>query len=159
MPLLDISDHAFVALAPPDVRAREDGPCALSGWVPGLRLQPVLDRGAEGTLWRAAAVDPVGARWTGTAEVWLQAWHDGTVVHVHLRLDPAERGVGPDREHDLGHTLGNVVTGRAATRWRESFRDRWRTVFLAWRRRVDAHRPPGAAAGRPGAGTGQTAAS
>jgi hypothetical protein len=146
VPQLDISDHAFVALPPVDVGRSGDGPCALSAWVPGLGLEPVLDRGEEGVLWRAVARDPAGVPWSGTAEVWLEPWHDGTVVHVYVRLDPA--GDAP------GH-----VRGPALDRWRESLRDRWRWLFLAWRRRVDAGRAPGAAARRTVPVNVQTAAS
>lgn len=145
MPLLDISDHAFVALAPSAVRARADGPCALQSWIPGLALRQVLDRASEGIIWRAEARDPAGVHWVGTAEVWLEPWHDGTVVHVYVRLDPDD-GVAVD-----GRVDGDVP------RWREALRDRWRARFLAWRREVDVDRPPGIAAGRDVAPNGQTA--
>ncbi|MGF1661113.1 MAG: polyketide cyclase / dehydrase and lipid transport [Kineosporiaceae bacterium] len=130
MPVLDISDQAFVAVPPGPVRARRDGPCDLARWVPGLGLDLVVDRGEQGLLWRAAARDLDGRRWAGTAEVWLEGWHDGTVVHLYVRLDPA-----PGDRGEPG--------GRAVARWREALRDRWRAGFLAWRHSVDGRRGAG----------------
>jgi hypothetical protein len=129
VPVLDISDHAFVAVAPAAVRHRPAGPCGLAAWVPGLGLDLVVDRGDEGLLWRAAAVDGGRRHWVGTAEVWLERWHDGTVVHLYVRLDPQDAWA--------------VVDPRAVSRWREALRDRWRAAFLAWRRTVDGRRRAG----------------
>ncbi|MGF1646007.1 MAG: polyketide cyclase / dehydrase and lipid transport [Kineosporiaceae bacterium] len=131
MPVLDITDQAFVACAPAVVRSRPDGPCGLGGWVPGLGLDMVVDRGDEGVLWRAAALDPGGGRWAGTAEVWLQPWHDGTVVHLYVRLDPA------------GGPAARSPDARVVARWREALRDRWRAMFLTWRHDVDGRRRAG----------------
>jgi hypothetical protein len=139
VPVLDVNDQAFVARPPAAVRSDPDGPCGPARWVPGLGLAVVVDRGEEGLLWRAAARDPGGRGWAGTAEVWLEAWHDGTVVHLYVRLDPA-----PDLRPGLRPDLGPDPPGaRAVARWREALRDRWRAAFLAWRRDVDGWRRAG----------------
>jgi hypothetical protein len=128
VPVLDISDQAFVARSPAAVRSCSQGPCGLAGWVPGIGLDVVVDRQDQGVLWRAVARDPAGRRWAGTAEVWLEPWHDGTVVHLYVRLDPAE---------------GEPPGARATARWREALRDRWRAAFLSWRHDVDGRRRAG----------------
>ncbi|MGI8614153.1 MAG: hypothetical protein ACR2KL_09490 [Nocardioidaceae bacterium] len=88
MPFLHIVDETFVVASAAVVRTRW---CRESEWtrvLPGLRLECYEDRGALGKRWRMAG------RLSGTAEVWLQQFADGVLVHVYLR---AQRPVGRDR--------------------------------------------------------------
>lgn len=85
--LLDIIDEIFVVADPGEVRAATCDTTRWSSWFPGASFTSYDDRG------------PLGERWTvagalaGTAEVWLEAHGDGTIVHAYLRADPddAER--------------------------------------------------------------------
>ncbi len=141
MPVLDVFDESLVRVARSYAGTAVGGPCELASWVPGLRLDLVLDRGVEGRVWRARALTARRSRtgirtglgigigtvaWQGTAEVWLEAWHDSTIVHSYVRLDPVTAAGDPvavaPREVDRLHAL--LVD-----------RIRWRTQ--QWRRAVE----------------------
>ncbi|MFI7589466.1 polyketide cyclase / dehydrase and lipid transport [Spongisporangium articulatum] len=110
-------DEAFIAL-PPALLAPRIVAGAGGCW-PDLEFTVTRDRGAKGCQWSVAG----GAR--GTAEVWLEPWQDGTVVHLYLRLraTPGRRGrVRPDAE----------AREHAWTRWLLKIKDE-----------VDADRPVG----------------
>jgi len=130
VPVLDIADQCAVAASPVAVALDPCGPCHLQLWVPGLALTPVLDRGREGRLWRARATTR-SVQWRGTAEVWLQSWHDSTIVHLYVRLDP------------VGAT---AVDPRSVRRWRDGLVDHWKDRFARWRDSSEAGREPGTAA-------------
>ena len=57
-------------------------------WWPDLRLTTTRDRGRKGRQW---AVEGALA---GTAEIWLEPWWDGVILHYYLRADPAGRPRG-----------------------------------------------------------------
>ncbi|MGH3745701.1 MAG: hypothetical protein ACRDTP_12645, partial [Mycobacteriales bacterium] len=57
-----------------------------SGWWPDLELTVFQDRGLDGQRWT------VTGALVGTAEIWLQPFADGTVLHVFLRCDVTRRG-------------------------------------------------------------------
>jgi hypothetical protein len=139
MPLLDVADQSLVALPRVLVAADPRGPCRLGRWVPGLALQGVLDRGAEGRLWRARA-NLAGREWAGTAEVWLEPWHDATVVHLYVRLDPLPGAGTP------------AVQARTVDRLRNGLVDRWKHRLQTWRDEVEAARAPGSDALKMSAG-------
>ncbi|MGH3713082.1 MAG: hypothetical protein ACRDT4_06410 [Micromonosporaceae bacterium] len=83
MPQIDLVEDTFIAAPPAQVRAR----VATLGFArqlwPDLGLRVTQDRGRKGLRYA------VSGDFTGTAEVWLQEWADGVVVHVYLRVDPA----------------------------------------------------------------------
>ena len=135
VPLLDVSDQSLVATAPDAVAGDPWGPCRVDLWLPGLGVAEVLDRGREGRLWRAWAVT-AEVRWRGTAEVYLEPWHDSTVVHLYVRLDP----VGS------AGTAAVAVDGRQVDRWRAQLVARWRHHAWQWRDMRTAGRQPGTAA-------------
>lgn len=83
MSLLEVIDETFVVATPTQLRGRLCDERMWAGWFPDLRLSCRKDRGSDGKRW-----DVSGAL-RGTAEVWLEAFADGTVVHAFLRLDPA----------------------------------------------------------------------
>ncbi|HEX6073905.1 MAG TPA: polyketide cyclase / dehydrase and lipid transport [Micromonosporaceae bacterium] len=86
MPAIDLVEETFVAAHPALVRARVATPEFLRELWPDLRLRVSEDRGREGLRFVVA-----GAL-TGTAEVWLEEWADGVIVHLYLRADPAGWG-------------------------------------------------------------------
>ncbi len=82
MPTVDIIDEIFIVAAPGAARSRLCDPALWGGWFPELRLTPYDDRGLLGVRWR------VSGALTGTAEVWLEEFGDGVIVHVYVRAEP-----------------------------------------------------------------------
>jgi aminoglycoside phosphotransferase len=82
VPLVDIADDSYIVAAPSEVAARLRGSGFWRSCWPGVVLTSYHDRGAEGMRWYAT-----GAM-VGTAELWLEPFRDGTLVHVFLRADP-----------------------------------------------------------------------
>jgi hypothetical protein len=82
-----VADDTFVAAAPEVVAAAVHDPARWRRWWPDLEVTSTRDRGVKGHQWL------VGGPLQGTAEIWLEPWRDGTVLHLFLRLDFArERG-------------------------------------------------------------------
>jgi hypothetical protein len=90
VPEVDLADDTFVVAPAEELAARLAGPAFWRTCWPAIELSPYHDRGAEGMRWYA------GGALAGTAELWLEPYRDGTVVHVFLRADPA-RGTPPPR--------------------------------------------------------------
>jgi hypothetical protein len=89
---LELSDQAFVVAAAGVVAGVVADPRRWREWWPDLDLELSRDRGVKGCQW------VLTGRVTGTAEIYLEPWHDGTVVHLFLRLDvPAAQARHPDR--------------------------------------------------------------
>ncbi|GAB3596754.1 hypothetical protein GCM10027446_23980 [Angustibacter peucedani] len=92
MALIDLVDDTFVAADPAAVAAVVADERRWARWWPDLALTTTRDRGPKGRQWR------VDGALVGTAEVWLEPWGDGVLVHCFLRLDPAPApapGEGP----------------------------------------------------------------
>ncbi len=94
VPLIDLVDDTFVVVPPSRVAEVVADPLRWREWWPDLHLTCTRDRGVKGQQWR------VEGPLVGTAEVWLEPWRDGVLVHFYLRCDPAPAtgGVRPDRE-------------------------------------------------------------
>jgi hypothetical protein len=85
-PVVDLVDDTFVACDPATVAAVVADPRRWSAWWPDLRLTTTRDRGPKGRQWavRGALV--------GTAEIWLEPWWDGVLLHFYLRADLPRAG-------------------------------------------------------------------
>jgi hypothetical protein len=77
-----IGDDTFIAARPQAVADAVADPDRWRVWWPDLALEVSRDRGLKGHQWLVT-----GAA-TGTAEIWLEPWQDGTVLHLIQRLDP-----------------------------------------------------------------------
>jgi hypothetical protein len=105
-----IGDDTFVAASPGTVAAAVRDPARWGQWWPDLTLTVTRDRGVKGCQWVVAGT------FTGTAEIWLEPWHDGTILHLIQRLDPA----GPK-------------TPRSARAQEKA----WTSRVLAWKRHAN----------------------
>ena len=112
-------DETFVAAAPAVLAPLLADPAAHRACWPDLEFAVSRDRGEKGCQWTVT-----GAA-TGTAEVWLEPWHDGTIVHLYLRLRAAADRRGRVRPTGTQREL-------AWKRWITSGKDR-----------LDADRAPG----------------
>ena len=88
-----IADDTFVAAGPQRVARAVADPGRWREWWPDLVLEVSRDRGVKGCQWLVT-----GAA-TGTAEIWLEPWHDGTVLHLIQRLEPARAPRSPAAAH------------------------------------------------------------
>lgn len=91
---LELSDQTFVAVDPAAVAAVVGDPRRWPQWWPDLELEVTRDRGGKGRQW--VLTGTIG----GTAEIYLEPWHDGTVVHLFLRLDLSAGSTDAGRERE-----------------------------------------------------------
>jgi len=84
-----IGDDTFVAAPAEVVAAAIAEPGRWQAWWSDLTLQVSRDRGVKGHQWM------VTGAYTGTAEIWLEPWHDGTILHLIQRLDPVPPSRAP----------------------------------------------------------------
>lgn len=77
-----------------------------------------MDRGLEGIRWT------VTGALVGSAEIWLEAFSDGVIVHYYLRADPTIPGsrtesrdftASPRAQRELA-----TMRARHATRWKQT---------------------------------------
>lgn len=106
-----VSDDTFVATAPQLVAAVVADEARWPLWWPDLSLRTLRDRGPKGRQWVLSGTPG------GTAEIYLEPWADGTLVHLFLRLEVP--------------LTGRAAPGRTAGRERER-------RALAWKRSVTA---------------------
>ena len=90
-PLVDLVDETLVVAAPGRLAERFANPALWREWWPDLRLTVVADRGLEGIRWT------VDGALCGSAEIWLELWHDGLIVHWFLRAGLPFRRSGGNR--------------------------------------------------------------
>lgn len=96
---LELSDQTFIAVDRPSVAAVVGDPQRWADWWPDLELQVLRDRGDKGRQWVCTGLV------AGTAEIYLEQWHDGTLLHLFLRLElpaAARSAVGRGRDR-AGH--------------------------------------------------------
>ncbi|HEX7355421.1 MAG TPA: polyketide cyclase / dehydrase and lipid transport [Mycobacteriales bacterium] len=128
MPTIDLIDETFVVAAPDVVAAAVHDTARTRAWWPDLELTVFQDRAADGLRWT------VTGALVGTAEIWLQPFGDGTVVHVFLRCEVTRRGSATEVAQ---------VSRRRADRLR---RDRaWQIKGWSWalKRELEAGRAAG----------------
>jgi hypothetical protein len=129
MPLIDLADDTFVVADAARVAEVVADPARWSAWWPDLSLVTTRDRGPKGRQWRVA-----GAL-TGTAEIWLEPWRDGVVVHFFLRADPSRPGAQPP---DVGPAVR-----RSAERGRRLRTQSWKRAAHALKDELEGGRAPG----------------
>ncbi len=89
---MDIVDETFVVADRADLATRFANPGLWRSWWPELELSVDENRGAAGMRWH------VHGRLTGTAEIWLEPWRDGVIVHWFVRARPASGDAGRVRD-------------------------------------------------------------
>jgi hypothetical protein len=104
---VDVADDTYLACPPELVAPLLGDPLRWAGWWPDLRLTTTRDRGLKGRQWAVAG------RLTGTAEIWLEPWWDGVVLHFYLRADPPGDSAG-----GAGGRAGDRERARRAQQWK-----------------------------------------
>jgi len=124
-PPVDLVDETFVVAARTLLARQISDPALWLELWPDLRLSVVTDRGVDGIRWS------VSGALSGTAEIWLEPWQDGVVVHWFLRA-----GLPPRGSRDTGLPLrGSRGSGSLTERGGARLRHRYATAF---KRRIHA---------------------
>jgi hypothetical protein len=90
VPEIDIADETFVVVDRDALAAVFRAEDLWRSWWPGLELTVVRDRGSAGVRWSVAG------DLAGTAEIWLEPWRDGVIVHWFLQATTAGERAGSD---------------------------------------------------------------
>jgi hypothetical protein len=125
MHVLDLVDETFIAAPNSLLASVVADPDRWRQWWPKRRVEVFMDRGLKGQRWSIAG-DLVGS-----AEIWLEEFRDGVVLHYYLRADP----VPSARAADLSPGRLDRLRRAEATSWK-------RTVW-ALKRECEADRRPG----------------
>lgn len=111
---MDLVDETFI-VAPPAVLARiVADPQYHRRWWPDLQLSVFMDRGLLGQRWS------VTGALVGSAEIWLEPYADGCIVHHYLRADPAPDGrtASPFPDTPAGWRKAARARAARATAWK-----------------------------------------
>ncbi len=117
---MDLIDETFIVASPAELSAVVHDPRRWRAWWPGLRLTVFMDRSEQGIRWS------VTGDLVGSAEIWLEPFGDGVVIHHYLRADPTRPG-----------SRTEPLEGDPAKLRRQADRIRRRHA-LAWKRSVNA---------------------
>jgi hypothetical protein len=113
---VDLVDDTFVVCDPAAVAQVVADARRWAVWWPDLRLSTTRDRGLKGRQWA------VQGALVGTAEIWLEPWWDGVILHFYLRadvVDPPTGGPGrPARTCELAATDPHQEHRRRAQQWK-----------------------------------------
>ncbi len=158
MPAVDVCDDTFVAVAPELVARHVAAGRPWQLGLRGLRLRTALDRGRAGRHWWATARF-ARRRWAGTAELWLEPWQDGTLVHLYVRLDPwlrvpllpgspplhprpattaARSGPGRPTSEEVAGLSSGLESGLAVRRLRRRVGSRWKLAVTRWKDELES---------------------
>ena len=133
--MIDLHDETFVVAPPADVARRLADPRLWARWWPALELTVSEDRGPQGLRWA------VRGELSGSAEIWLDPWHDGVIVHWFLRADPATRArVRPVGTRPLPT---RPLPSRALVRLRRGYAEAYKGHIHAFKDQVESGRPAG----------------
>ena len=132
MPTVDLIDETYLVVDRAVLAAQVHDPARWRAWWPDLTLSVFMDRGHDGIRWS------VTGSLVGSAEIWLEPFGDGVLLHLYLRLDPAGRG----------------LPARASDRLRRRFALAWKVHVNALKDELEGGRaaaqPRGPAAGGQG---------
>ena len=121
MPTVDLIDETYLVVDRDVLAAGVHEPARWRAWWPDLTLTVFMDRGVDGIRWS------VTGTWVGSAELWLEPFGDGVLLHLYLRLDPA----------------GAPLAVRAADRLRRRYALAWKVHADALKDELEAGRRPG----------------
>ena len=133
MPVVDLIDETFIVVAPGRLAAVVASRQRWRRWWPDLDLHVFMDRGDQGMRWS------VTGDLVGSAEIWVEPFGDGAILHYYLRADPT---VPPSTTQ--ARALPDSPRGRrTADRLRRRHALRWKRTVWALKDELEEGRPPG----------------
>lgn len=130
---MDLVDETFIVVRPAHlagVIAEQD---RWAVWWPDLSMQIFMDRGEKGLRWS------ITGDLVGSAEIWVEPFGDGAILHYYLRGDPT---VSPSDA--TARAMTDSPRGRrAADRLRRRHALRWKQNVWALKVELEEGRSPG----------------
>ena len=132
---VDLEDETYVVVE----RGRQDAvigdPSRWRQWWPSLDLTVFMDRGLDGIRWS------ITGELIGSAEIWLEVYGDGVLVHYYLRGEPTVPGSAT-----TARSLPDSARGRRELdRLRRHHAIAWKRVVWSLKDEMEGDRRPGEA--------------
>jgi hypothetical protein len=135
VPVVDLVDETFIVASPGRVALQVADRRRWVIWWPDLRLDVFMDRGDEGIRWS------ITGSLVGSAEIWLEAFGDGVILHYYLRGDLTE----PESKTKPRHLPDSPRGKRRADATRRRHAVRWKQVVWELKAELEADHTPGSA--------------
>jgi hypothetical protein len=117
VPVVDLVDETFIVATPQRLAVVIGDRNRWVVWWPGLELDIFMDRGDEGIRWS------ITGDLVGTAEIWLEKFGDGVILHYYLRADPTQpESVSKPRslpQSPRGRRQADGMRRRHAVKWKQ----------------------------------------
>ncbi|MDZ7578791.1 MAG: polyketide cyclase / dehydrase and lipid transport [Candidatus Nanopelagicales bacterium] len=133
MPVVDLVDETFLVVSPARLAAVVQERRRWAQWWPELSLSVFMDRGVKGIRWS------ITGAMVGSAELWLEEFGDGVILHYYLRADPVSPGSATQPRVLTDSPRGR----RAADRLRRREALRWKRTVWALKAEMEGERQPG----------------
>ena len=132
---MDLVDETYVVVERARLASVVADPARWRQWWPTLELTVFMDRGIDGVRWS------VTGELMGSAEIWLEAYADGVIVHYYLRGEPTVPG-----SPATPRTLPDSARGRREMDLlRRQHALAWKRVVWALKDEMEGTRGPGMA--------------
>lgn len=132
---VDLVDETYVVVERGRLAAVIADPSRWRQWWPSLDLTVFMDRGLDGIRWS------ITGELIGSAEIWLEVYGDGVLVHYYLRGEPTVPGSAT-----TARSLPDSACGRRELdRLRRHHAIAWKRVVWSLKDEMEGDRRPGEA--------------
>jgi len=132
---VDLVDETYVVVERGRLAAVIADPSRWRQWWPSLDLTVFMDRGLDGIRWS------ITGELIGSAEIWLEVYGDGVLVHYYLRGEPTVPGSAT-----TARSLPDSARGRRELdRLRRHHAIAWKRVVWSLKDEMEGERRPGEA--------------
>ena len=132
---VDLVDETYVVVERGRLAAVIADPSRWRQWWPSLDLTVFMDRGLDGIRWS------ITGELIGSAEIWLEVYGDGVLVHYYLRGEPTVPGSAT-----AARSLPDSARGRRELdRLRRHHAIAWKRVVWSLKDEMEGDRRPGEA--------------
>ena len=128
--VVDLVDETFIVIPPARLASVVANTARWQQWWPDLILHVFMDRGDLGLRWS------VTGDLVGSAEVWVEPFGDGALLHYYLRADPTQ-----PQSQTQARRLPNSPSGRrTADRLRRRHALQWKQSVWALKQELEHDR-------------------
>lgn len=133
MPSIDLVDESFIAASPKALAEVVHDEPRWMLWFEGMNLEVFMDRGEQGIRWS------VTGRYAGSAEIWLESFGDGVIVHHYLRVDPTAKG----SDTEIAPWPDTLRGRRSASKQRVALGQHWKRIVWQLKDELERGRDAG----------------